>query len=71
MLFLVGQHWSEPSSVFRPPFSVLRPSSFVLRRVGIEQAGFVDKRAAVTGTPQNEALVQLLIEATSNIRQPY
>ena len=44
--------------------------SSVVRHLGLEQAGFVGRRAGFTGTPQTEALVQLLIEATSNLQQP-
>jgi len=44
--------------------------SSVVRHLGIEQAGFIDKRSGYTGTPQTEALVQLLIETTHNIEQP-
>jgi len=36
--------------------------SSVVRHLGLEQAGFVDKRAGFAGTPQTEALVQLLID---------
>jgi len=43
--------------------------SSVVRHLGLEQAGFVDKRASFTGTPQTEALVKVLIDATSEIRQ--
>jgi Fic family protein len=43
--------------------------SSVVRHLGLEQAGFVGKANTFTGTPQTEALVQLLIDATSNIDQ--
>ncbi|MDN3638763.1 Fic family protein [Simiduia curdlanivorans] len=44
--------------------------SSVVRHLGLDQAGFVGKANNFTGTPQTEALVQLLIDATSNITQP-
>ena len=44
--------------------------SSVVRHLGLEQAGFVDKRAGFTGNPQTEALVQLLIDATSDVQRP-
>ena len=44
--------------------------SSVVRHLGLEQAGFVDKHVGFTGTLQTEALVQLLIDATSNVQQP-
>jgi Fic family protein len=43
--------------------------SSVVRHLGLEQAGFVDKHAVFTGTSQTEALVQLLLDATSNLQQ--
>ena len=44
--------------------------SSVVRHLGLEQAGFVDKQASYTGTPQTEALIQLLIGATNELQQP-
>lgn len=44
--------------------------SSVVRQLGLEQAGFIDGGTGFTGTPQTEALVKVLIDATSNIEQP-
>ena len=45
--------------------------SSVVRHLGLEQAGIAaDKERNFSGTPQTEALVKLLIDATTNISQP-
>ena len=44
--------------------------SSVVRHLGLEHAGFIDKSRGFTGTPQTEALVQLLIDATSDLEDP-
>lgn len=44
--------------------------SSVVRHLGLDQAGFIDKPAGFTGTVQTEALVQLLLDATSNLERP-
>ncbi|BCD99353.1 Fic family protein [Marinagarivorans cellulosilyticus] len=45
--------------------------SSVVRHLGLEQAGIAaSKEPMFSGTPQTEALVKLLIEATTNISQP-
>ena len=43
--------------------------SSVVRHLGLEQAAFVGKATNFVGTPKTEALVKLLIDATSNIHQ--